>query len=364
LRGEPTTYWDYLHLPDLLNLQHGIDSKDSELAQDEIHFIMVHQVFELWFKLTLHELRLASRELASPRVPEEKIPFVVHHLGRVNTILQLAISQFDVMETLDPQDFISFRDKLVPASGMQSYQYRILEILLGIESDPDSDYGTKVLAGLERMTQATKSGPDIWKQVEDARKEISLRGALHSWLLRTPIDPAGSPDPGGATDSFIEAYLAGFETSQRETLETVFGTGDPKKLEERLAESVAHVRGFLLATDVAEAHRDESKQVRAGILFIESYRDLPLLAWPRLLLDTIVVLEERMLLWRTRHIRMVERIIGRRIGTGGTSGVGYLTSRSELRIFPELWTARTILLGRSYLPPLQNPGFYDFEERT
>ena len=66
MRGEPTTYWDYLHLPDLLNLQHGIDTKDSELAQDEIHFIMVHQVFELWFKLTLHELRLASRELAVP----------------------------------------------------------------------------------------------------------------------------------------------------------------------------------------------------------------------------------------------------------------------------------------------------------
>jgi tryptophan 2,3-dioxygenase len=102
--------------------------------------------------------------------------------------------------------------------------------------------------------------------------------------------------------------------------------------------------------------------VRAGILFIESYRDLPLLAWPRLLLETVVVLEERLLLWRTRHVRMVERIIGQRIGTGGTSGAGFLEQRNKGRIFPELWQARTILLSRKFLPDLKRPEFYDFDE--
>ena len=364
MRSEPTTYWDYLHLPSLLNSQHGLDANDSELAQDEIHFIIVHQVFELWFKLMIHELRLAGRELASPRVPEEKIPFVVHHLGRINTTLQLAIAHFDVMETLDPQDFISFRDKLVPASGMQSYQYKILEILLGIETDPSNEYATRVLAGLERLTKQTASGADVWAEVEKARQEPSLRGALHAWLERTPIDPVGEQSPDDAAEAFLQTYLRGYEKSQSDTLAAVFRGSDPKVIESRLEASIAQVRSFLSAEDVEEKDRARTKRVRSGILFIESYRDLPLLAWPRLLLDTVVVLEERLLLWRTRHLRMVERIIGQRIGTGGSSGTGYLASRNETRIFPELWYARTILLSRAYLPELQNPGFYAFEERS
>ena len=122
------------------------------------------------------------------------------------------------------------------------------------------------------------------------------------------------------------------------------------------------MRSFLRAEDQPEADRARTRLVRAGILFIESYRDLPLLAWPRLLLETVVVLEERLLLWRTRHVRMVERIIGQRIGTGGTSGAGFLEQRNKGRIFPELWQVRTILLSRKFLPDLKRPEFYAFED--
>jgi len=86
-------YWDYLHLDQLLSLQGGLAGHDAQLSEDELHFIVVHQVFELWFKLILRELRLARDKMAAPWVQEETIPYVVHHLRRVNEIVRLAVEQ-------------------------------------------------------------------------------------------------------------------------------------------------------------------------------------------------------------------------------------------------------------------------------
>ena len=121
-----------------------------------------------------------------------------------------------------------------------------------------------------------------------------------------------------------------------------------------------NARTFVLATDVAEDERDRVKRVRAGILFIESYRELPLLAWPRLLLDSVAELEERLNLWRTRHARLVERMIGQRMGTGGSAGASFLHGRTQEYIFPELWHVRTILLPRAMTPKLRKREFYGF----
>src|SRR6185503_7186146 len=117
---------------------------------------------------------------------------------------------------------------------------------------------------------------------------------------------------------------------------------------------------FLMAEDIAETERERVRRIRAGVLFIESYRELPLLAWPRLLIDSVVELEEQIVLFRTRHARMVERIIGRRVGTGGSSGVDYLDQTTRYRIFDELWAVRTILLPKEALPPLERPEVYGF----
>jgi tryptophan 2,3-dioxygenase len=111
---------------------------------------------------------------------------------------------------------------------------------------------------------------------------------------------------------------------------------------------------------VAVAERTRARRIRAGVLFIESYRELPLLAWPRLLIDTLVEVEENLVLWRSRQARMVERIIGRRVGTGGSSGVEYLDRTATYRVFSELWAVRTILLPKHALPELQNPEAYGF----
>ena len=95
-------YWDYLELKPLLGLQGGLEKDETQLHTDELHFIVTHQALELWFKLILAEIRDARDSLSSPKVPEESIPHLVHHLGRVNEILKLAGDTFSVMETLTP----------------------------------------------------------------------------------------------------------------------------------------------------------------------------------------------------------------------------------------------------------------------
>jgi tryptophan 2,3-dioxygenase len=104
----------------------------------------------------------------------------------------------------------------------------------------------------------------------------------------------------------------------------------------------------------------EISRPRAGLLFIESYRNLPLLTWPRILIDTLVELEESLVLFRTHHVRMVERMIGRRVGSGGSSGVDYLEATLKYRVFGDLWAVRTMLIKQERLPELKNPDFYGF----
>jgi tryptophan 2,3-dioxygenase len=136
--------------------------------------------------------------------------------------------------------------------------------------------------------------------------------------------------------------------------------GNADAIRTRMDAGEAAARSFLFAEDAPPERRDRLRRVRAGVLFIESYRELPLLAWPRLLVDTIVELEEQLVLWRTRHARMVERIIGRRVGTGGSSGVDYLDETTRYRIFDELWAVRTILLSKETLPALEHGEAYGF----
>ncbi len=325
-------YWDYLRLSDLLDLQGGLEEGEGQLLPDELHFIVVHQVFELWFKLVLSELRLARDHLGAPEVPEERVPYVVHHLRRVGKILSLCASQFAIMETLTPQDFLAFRDKLIPASGFQSFQMREMEILLGLDGAQrvDSGFGDP-LAAIRTLGEGSPSGRVAIDHLERALAEPSLRSGLHTWLHRAPIQGSTPQDAGDeqVVDRFVEGYLA-----------------------------AAQVR--------ADASRDRpiairrTRRIRAAILFIESYRDLPLLAWPRMLLETIVEVESALVLFRTRHARMVERVIGRRIGTGGSAGVDYLDNTTRYRIFTELWAVRTLLLPRSATPPLEGEEQYGF----
>lgn len=359
------TYWDYLRLDQLLALQGGLEGDESNLMPDELHFIVVHQVFELWFKLSLRELRLARDSLAEPTVAEETIPYVVHHLRRVGAILSHAVEQFRVMETLTPQDFLGFRDKLIPASGFQSFQMRELEILLGLSDAQRIDYaGTDPLDHIRKLAAGSPSGKLAWESISRARSEATLKSALHEWLYRTPVQGSqpGDDRDQAVSEQFLDEYFARMQSLNRGRIDHLAGAlaTDRDKVAAQVQASEERSRQFLMAEDVPVEERPRMRRVRAGVLFIESYRELPLLAWPRLLIDTVVELEEQLVLFRSRHARMVERIIGRRVGTGGSSGVDYLDQTAQYRIFDELWAVRTILLPREELPALADPAAYGF----
>jgi len=359
------TYWDYLRLNDLLNLQSGLDEDESGLLPDELHFILVHQTMELWFKLILSQLRLARDHLAAPDVPEEHIPHVVHHLGRVIEILKLSVPHFDVVETLTPRDFLAFRDKLFPASGFQSFQLRELEILLGMNDEDREQLGSQTtLDYIKGLADRSPAGALAWGRIQQATTEVTLKEALGTWLHRTPIQGStpDMPDDAKVIDQFLLDYLQAWESEAEGQLArlTASGAAEVEGVKRRFQAALAGVSRFLNAEDVSQGERERVRRIRAALVFMESYRELPLLAWPRRLLDTVAELEERLVLFRHRHVRMVERLIGRRVGTGGSSGVDYLDKTTRYRIFQDLWTVRTVLLRRAALPDLMGADDYGF----
>jgi len=165
--------------------------------------------------------------------------------------------------------------------------------------------------------------------------------------------------------TFLEEYCAlhakAVETTMAYALTDNITEADRARLQERYAKEVTAARAFLFADDVPEPQRARASRVRAALLFIESYRELPLLAWPREVIDAIVAFEQQFVVFRQRHARMVERVIGRRQGTGGSAGVEYLdTTALKYRVFREVWAVRTLLLREGDLPALRKPEIYGF----
>lgn len=359
-------YWDYLKLDHLLTLQDGFEGDGDVESPDELHFIVVHQVYELWFKLILRSLRLARDRLALPSVPEEVVPYVVHHLRRITVTLDLAFQHWRLVESLAPQDFLAFRDKLAPASGFQSFQLRELEIVMGLEESQRILFaGTTPLQHIQQLGPQSDAGRLAWQHIESARAEETFLAALEDWLSRTPIQGStpANPDDAVIVRAFVDDYLARADALQQATLERLvlaLGAEQRGPVGARFEAASAAARAFLYAEDVIPERRDRTLRTRAAALFIESYRDLPLLAWPRLLLDAVVEMEEGMLKFRNGHARMVERVIGRRVGTGGSSGVDYLDQTQKYRVFRDLWAIRAVLLPKDALPPLKDPHLYGF----
>lgn len=361
------TYWDYLALDKLLTLQGGLEGDEQALLPDELHFIIVHQTYELWFKLILRSMRLGRNALRKDHVDEASIPVVAHHLRRVVTIFKLAVKQFEVMETLTPQDFLDFRDKLVPSSGFQSFQMREMEILMGLEESERLHYGgVDPIEHIEEIAQDTPAGRLANARIAAVRQEKTLLSALEDWLYRTPVQGStpDNPDDDAVIEAFIAEYLEAHSANLARGLKRLEETLGKQKsgLAERHEAIKASAHTFLHAEiDHFDAEqRKRQRRIRAAVLFIESYRHLPLLSWPRLLLDLVVELEEQLVIWRHRHARMVERLIGRRPGTGGSGGVDYLDKTGRYRVFKDLWAVRTLLLPREHLPAVHDPGFYGF----
>jgi tryptophan 2,3-dioxygenase len=260
--GESLSYGDYLQLDTLLSAQRPLS-----LHHDELLFIVIHQASELWLKLCIHELMAAT-----DHIRRDVLGPAFKMLSRVSRVQAQLTQSWDVLATMTPSDYSSFRNALAKSSGFQSYQYRTLEFLLGNRNPA--------------LIEVYRREPEIYARLEQA--------------LRTP--------------SLYEESL-------------------------RLLSR----RGYEIPADVLDRDPSQpyvpSKGVAAAWLGVyhnaEQHWDLYELA------EKLVDLDHQFQHWRFSHMKTVERIMGYKRGTGGSSGVAYLAKLLELKFFPELWSVRT-----------------------
>ena len=344
--GEPLYYHDYLHLDQLLSCQQLESDRQDRSAHDELLFVIVHQAYELWFKQILHELDAVLAIFAGV-VAERDMLRAVGHLHRVAEIERLLLHQVDVLETMTPLDFLDFRDLLVPASGFQSVQFRLIENRLGV--DPA---GRPRIAGSVYTTRFTAEHRQL---IERTEAEPSLFTEIEAWLERTPFLSLADYDfwreYSAAVDRSLAADRRAIEDDRRL---------DPDERERRLTTFDRSMAHFAAAFD-AELYDQHDPGYRPRLshrafgaaLLINLYRDEPVVQHPFRLLATLMDVDEGLTNWRLRHALMVRRMIGSRMGTGGTSGYDYLDeSAKHARVFTDLFNLSTYLLPRADIPPL------------
>lgn len=259
---ERMTYGDYLKLDKLLSAQNRLSDH-----HDEMLFIIIHQVSELWMKLVLHELR-ASVEV----IREGEMQGAFKMLSRVSTIQTQIIHAWDVLSTLTPAEYVQFRDSLGQASGFQSYQYRMVEFALGYKTP--------------HVLKIYEKDPELYGELKKAYEAPSIY------------------------DVAIE----------------------------KLAEAGFSINPQLLNRDYTKMYESDPSVEAAWVKVyqnVDKYWELYQLA------EKLVDIEDWLQQWRFRHMKTVERIIGHKAGTGGSSGVGYLKKVLDHRFFPELWDVRT-----------------------
>ncbi|HTO14713.1 MAG TPA: tryptophan 2,3-dioxygenase family protein [Edaphocola sp.] len=323
----PVYYSEYLQLDKILNAQELESKKEGIKADDEMLFIIIHQSYELWFKQILHEVNIIRDIFKQPNVADNSpdIFNINTRLDRVILILEMLVSKLTILETMSPLDFLDFRDLLRPASGFQSIQFKILEASLGLE------YTSR--HGQQYYISQLNEG-DI-KRVKDAEKEESLIVLLNGWLERMPF--ASDKRYWNSEEEFWTLYrdtysnsLLDSEKTNLEAFDSIFGSQE-KSL---------------------EGHR-LSPLAMKNALFILLYRDYPLLQLPFEILDKLLQVDEQMSMWRYRHVHMVQRAIGKRVGTGGSTGAGYLRAAAESHVvFRELAELNSFLVARRDLPEL------------
>lgn len=371
MEHKPTAYWDYLKLEQLLSLQSGLAENDKDLSNDEVLFIAVHQIDEVWMKLAIRELETVRALFSAKRVPEQAMASAVRGIRRLALLFRQISGHFELLESMTTRDYLAFRDKLSPASGFQSFQLREIEFLLGL------DEGKRIPIGNENTYMTALKNADGSDSIASRRvlarhaEGTSLKTGIYEWLFRTPICGSTPDDAndGAAVRAFLETYLAQHSAevdfAQTRAVALAASDADAERLKGRFAAEKANARAYLFAEELDEAERGRHSRIRAAVVFIESYRELPLLAWPREVLDALVALEQAFLIFRQRHARMVERVIGRRTGTGGSAGVDYLDATAlKYRVFGDIWAARTLLLQESALPSLADPDYYEFASGT
>jgi len=346
-KHEPVYYSDYLGLDKILNSQHPKSAASGKAAHDEMLFITVHQVYEIWFKQILHELNAVLEDFSSPTVDERAVAVAVGRLGRVSEIQKVLISQLSVLETMTPLDFLEFRDYLTPASGFQSFQFRLVEDKLGLAEDrrvrfDKTPYYSRLSKEHQELVKASHDKPSLFTLVEQ-------------WLERTPFVSLDGFDFWKEYEKSVDGMLEGDAEIIREnsTLTAPQRTAELSELKNTRTSF-----STLLDEQKFDSFRKEgtwrlSHKAVLAALFINLYRDQPILHLPFRLLEALVEIDENFSIWRYRHAIMVHRMIGTKIGTGGSSGHHYLKKTAEThRVFKDLFQLSTFLIPRSARPEL------------
>ena len=327
-------YGTYLGVEELLALQKPLSLKDGKVeAHDEMLFIIVHQAYELWFKQILHELRASCDVLSKPIADDNGVDMnvVVHRLKRVVEIWKLLNHQVDVLETMTPLDFLDFRSRLEGASGFQSKQFRQIESTLGLRME------NRFRPDYYKHTEVGGFNEQDYKDITEAEKLPSLLKLVEQWLERMPF----------FDDSFWQGWRSGDDTKFWQRYRTLYG----QSLSAR--DETADLLGKFDDMFFKSGAGDFSPASLRAALFIMLYRDEPLFRLPFALLNALIEIDEQLANFRYRHLQMVRRMIGTRVGTGGSSGEQYLQGAvNKNYIYKELAGIITFLIERRNLPEL------------
>lgn len=341
-------YKDYLQLEKILNAQYPESFKEgNEPAHDEMLFIIVHQAYELWFKQILFELDFVMNIFKKEKIDDnsEDLNLVRHRLNRIIKILELLNQQITLLDTMTPLDFLEFRNLLTPASGFQSLQFRLVEARLGLEMEARyrKDY-------YKRTNEGGFDEVD-YKKINEEESHITLLKLTNDWLERLP---------------FFESEFWKNYQNQFFLIDKLhpFWSDYSKIYNEGLTEREAgkiHDFDFIFFEQKKEAMHDSESQTKTAFsakamraaLFIMLYRDFPVFQTSYQILDALVEIDHQMATWRHKHQVMVRRMIGLRMGTGNTSGRGYLEGAlNDHYIFKDIAGLSTFLIERKKLPKL------------
>ncbi|MCY4643809.1 MAG: tryptophan 2,3-dioxygenase family protein [Bacteriovoracales bacterium] len=345
-------YGDYLKVPSLLGLQEPKSAEMGDEAHDETLFIIVHQVYELWFKQIIHELKSITAIFSKDFVKEESLSIVLCRLQRINKIQGLLVNQLEIIETMTPMDFLEFRDLLIPASGFQSAQFREIETVMGLFSRSHSSQKAGKDLGSHLFSRLS---PKDRKHLEDVGKAPSMLELLDKWLERTPF----LIEKGFNFWKDYRPVVQEMLDDDRKTIENNAMLDEKEKaIQVKNIEATAKTFESLFDSRLYEKQLEEgtrslSQKAMLGALFILLYRENPLLSVPSMIIASVMDFDEGLTAWRYRHALMVHRMLGTKIGTGGSSGHHYLkASADRSRIFSDLFDLASFIIPKSKLPPL------------
>ncbi len=339
-------YSDYLELDKLLSSQTMRSQNFGVEAHDEMLFIITHQTYELWFKQLIHEVEKIHSYFGS-EVLDVNLPRVNHYLNRCIRIVKLMVHQLEVLETMTPMDFLEFRNYPFPASGFQSYQFRVAEVMLGLKNKHRITYGGYHYAAFFDEKQKV--------EMENLENGTSILQAVEQWLERTPFINFGDFD-------FLKEYQAAvdkmLESEKQSIVDTDILSERQKEIRLKvLGDSSSFYTNIFDESSYNEKYENGDVRISfkamQAALFISLYRDYPILQMPFQILEKLSELEEFLTLWRFRHTQMVKRIIGSKIGTGGSAGVNYLMETAlKHTIFGDIQGITTLMVATADLPEL------------